>query len=74
MAKFYEITTKEGDMLDDICKDEYKDELPYNITATVYALNQDLALYGEVFPKGVRIKLPLIVKDEAVQQMVNVWD
>lgn len=47
--------TKDGDMLDTICKAHYGTE---DMTVKVYGANPGLAALGPVLPMGVLIELP----------------
>jgi len=63
--------TKDGDMVDQICRDHYGSEAGH--TERVYAANPGLADMGPVLPSGVLIELH-DTEPVAPAQTVRLWD
>lgn len=62
--------TKDGDMIDVICRDYYGRE---SVAQIVLEANPRLADHGPILPAGLVIELPDI--DQAVQKKVTrLWD
>lgn len=64
-------TSRDGDMVDAICKKHYGNE--FTTTAVVYEANRGLADYGPVLPAGVVILLPEINEPRRVATL-RLWD
>jgi len=64
-------TTKDGDMLDDICFRHYGTSI--STTEQVLAANPGLGDAGPVFVSGINITLPSI-QPAAAQSDVRLWD
>lgn len=71
MAQFV-YTTRDGDMLDAICKDYYGDAAKY--VGFVLDANPDLAGEGEVYVAGVKIVLPDLPASADQSGLVKLWD
>lgn len=61
--------TKDGDMIDEICKGHYGRE---DMTVAVYEANPGLAARGAVLPKGIDIILP-DPEPQAPRQPIRLW-
>jgi len=62
--------TREGDMLDDICRRVYGEVRPGMVEA-VLAANPNLAAYGFILPSRLTIKLPDLAAQE--EPKVRLW-
>ena len=61
--------TRQGDMVDAICKDHYGNE---DLVEQVYDANPGLAELGPVLPIGLGIVLPVITV-QTVQAPIRLW-
>ncbi|WP_107495320.1 tail protein X [Thalassobius sp. I31.1] len=61
--------TKEGDMVDAICKAHYGSE---TMARTVYEANPGLAAHGSLLPMGLVVLLP-DPAPEPVRQPIRLW-
>ena len=61
--------TKDGDMIDAICKAHYGSEA---MAETVYEANPGLAAMGSLLPMGVEVLLPEHAP-EPVRQPIRLW-
>jgi phage tail protein X len=64
-------TTKEGDMVDELCWRYYG--IQSGAVEQVYDANPNLAGYGPILPQGVVITLPELTT-EATDTSVNLWE
>lgn len=62
--------TREGDMLDDICRKIYGEQKPGQVEA-VLAANPGLAARGFIYPSGLLIILPTL--EAKAEATVRLW-
>ena len=67
------ITTKDYDVLDQLCYDHYGQTA--GVTESVMRANPELLNHGTHLPAGLTVKLPtLTVQSTQQQAAVNLWD
>lgn len=70
MATIY--TTRQGEMVDMICRRAYGDESGY--VEQVLDVNPGLAALGPVLPLGTKVLLPDLPKAAPERKIVSLWD
>lgn len=70
MATIY--TTRQGEMVDMICRRAYGDESGF--VEKVLDVNPGLAALGPVLPLGTKVLLPDLPKSAPERKIVSLWD